>query len=227
MIACRSQRSEIGTLSTRCVLTIAAIWAAEKWRRSRRNVPLSCVVMESSCVGRYANDREGKLRFRLRQDMVKADRISARCIRRSQTGKQSAFRLRASGLRRRGHFNLHARPARPCRCNAANFSARRMHCNSFPASPCGARSPVICAACWMRATGLRLTGGSRSSSPTTADDQHVGTDQQRSQTTNARRDAVPHPAERPVTRHRRPHGNQRRLVKHPDLSDHGNQLNLP
>jgi hypothetical protein len=51
-------------------LTIAAFWAAEKWRRSRRDEPFSWGFMGFSFAGRYANVREEKLQFRLRQDTL-------------------------------------------------------------------------------------------------------------------------------------------------------------
>jgi hypothetical protein len=58
-----------------------------------------------------------------------------------------------------------ARPASPtCRGNAASSTWLRMRCTTFPASPCGARSPATSAASSTPATGPRPIGDSFRSS---------------------------------------------------------------
>ena len=65
---CRSHRSEIGTPSTRCALTIATFCCGVKCLRSREFDPFWARSMKSSFAWRYANARKGKFQFRLRQD---------------------------------------------------------------------------------------------------------------------------------------------------------------
>src|SRR3972149_796088 len=67
---CRSQRSEIGTPSTRCSLTMATFCWGEKCLRSREFDPFWARSMKSSFAWRYTNAREGKFQFRLRQDIT-------------------------------------------------------------------------------------------------------------------------------------------------------------
>src|SRR3990172_6945522 len=77
---CRSHRSEIDTPSTRCSLTMATFCWGEKCLRSREFDPFLAASMESSFASRYANARDGKFQFRLRQDTLGSALCFVHCI---------------------------------------------------------------------------------------------------------------------------------------------------